>query len=212
MKAEVNKSNQYVIKGDIYERVTRVISATHSKEVDAWRKRVGEQEADRVSKETATWGELVHEITAWNDRGKWRKVEKMLKDNEALLPSLLVWKEWALNTIKKWILIEQVVFSKRLGIAGRIDRVGYVIGDRDPSIVDLKTGALWDTTGIQIWGAYRELYNEWKPKRMKAVMRGIAVQISRKEPGVLKVKDYTKDKYVVQWEETKRDYFNSIGR
>ena len=144
-----------------------------------------------------------------NDRGKWREAWKMIDSEPSLLPPFLAWREWVASTIrKKWLAIEEVVWSPALRVAGRVDRIGYIEGDTHPSVIDIKTGELWESVGIQVWGAYREL---WNCTKKKTVIKGLAVQLPRKEPGVLRVKNFTNDKYIEMWEEAKKDYFNILG-
>ena len=47
---------------------------------------------------------------------------------------------------------------------------------------------------------------------MRAVKRGIVVQISRKEENKIRVKDITKEEYIKRWEEAKLDWNNLMGR
>ena len=213
---------QYIINGHIYSRVSDVAKAGPNPFLEQWKKKMGEQEAARIAKEAADYGELVHNITMWNDLGKKGKVDAMLLKNEFLLPSLLAWRDWVERCIKKWICIEQIVWSERLRVAGRIDRVSIMVGDDDPSIQDVKTGGMWDTIGVQL-GGYSILYSEMLKRKMikfpkplskwrnAEVRRRLAVALPRKEPGKLTVKEYSEDRFLAEFE-SKAELFKSMNR
>jgi len=213
---------QYIINESIYSRVSDIAKAGPNVFLEQWKNKVGEQEAIRIATEAADYGELVHDITMWNDLGKKRKVDAMLLKDEFLLPSLLAWQDWVERCIKKWILIEQLVWSERLRAAGRIDRVSIMVGDDEPSIQDIKTGGMWDTIGVQL-GGYSILYSEMlkrgaikflsplsKWKKMEA-RRRLAVSLPRKEPGKLNVKEYSEDRFLVEFE-SKAELFKSMNQ
>lgn len=217
-----NDGEYYYKNGQRYDRVTKVIGATVGRfEIEQWRKRVGADKASMISEEASEWGNQVHLITAISDKkfkgslmnrlAREEHLDSLLKTNPNLLPSLLAWNDWVKEVVTKWIMVEQVVYSDRLMIAGTIDRVGYIKGDIHPSIIDIKTGGFWESAGIQVWGAYRELYNENRGRK-KEVRRGLVVQLPKDEPGVLRVKEVTKDKYIEGWENAKKDYWNVMGR
>ena len=217
-----NDQRQYIINGGIYSRVSDIAKAGPNPFLEQWKKRVGEQEAERIATDAAGYGELVHNITMWNDLEKKRKVDAMLLKHEFLLPSLLSWRDWVERCISKWILIEQIVWSERLRAAGRIDRVSLMVGDNEPSIQDIKTGGMWDTIGVQL-GGYHILYSEMinvgrikfpKPlsKWRKAhARRRLAVSMPRKTPGKLTVKEYSDDQFLSEFE-SKAELFKSMNR
>lgn len=98
-----------------------------------WRKRVGEQEANRISKFATGRGTGVHTL-----------LEKYLRgnelDSEQILPHLKEMFYSALDSLKNITHIhclEQRMFSRNLGIAGTVD--GIVDWNGVPSIMDFKT-------------------------------------------------------------------------
>jgi len=94
------------------------------------------------------------------------------------------------------------VWSNRYWCAGRIDRVGVVVGDRSPSIIDIKTGSLNDGLGIDLAG-YRYMWNERSRRKAK---RRLVVHMPREKPGELRVKEYTKEQDEASWIEMCNDY------
>ena len=198
---------QYIIGGKHYSRISDIAGAGDKSFLKKWREKVGEVEADRITKEAGDYGTMVHEITMWSDMKKPKKVEAILKKNEFLFPTLLSWDEWVRQYIKEWIAIEQIVWSNKLRCAGRIDRVGIMVGDKSPSIIDLKTGGMWDTIGVQLAG-YLVLYNE---KAKKKAHRRLAISLPRKEPGKLSVKEFTEEKFVEEFK-YKAELFRSMNQ
>ena len=112
--------------------VTTVLGAQKKEAIMAWRKRVGEEEANRVSRKATSRGTNVHTLC-----------ERYL-NNESLgmiMPDAL---EMFLSIKPKldkhvsniWYQ-EQALWSKQLGMAGRVDLISH--WDGVLSIVDFKT-------------------------------------------------------------------------
>jgi len=205
---EINNNGQYVIEGKNYDRATKVIHAILPHfELEEWRRRVGEEEADRISQQTAFEGELIHLITLYADFKMWKEIDKLLNSYSWLQPHMLAWMAWVEEMRVKWICREKVYHNRKDRIAGRIDGVGYIADNKYPTIVDIKSGSLHDSIGIQVWGAYRELYNMQVIKSVRAKY-ALVVQLPRSAPGELHTRDYTKERYIEKWEEIKRQYIS----
>ena len=117
--------------GHKFPSITTVLGVLSRASIAAWRARVGEEEANRVSHRASTRGTAVHDI-----------VEKYL-DNEEL-PEVLPHITASLSNLKpslsrigKIFAQESPLYSKHLGVAGRVDCVGEY--DGVPSIIDFKT-------------------------------------------------------------------------
>jgi hypothetical protein len=181
----------YTIDGRTYPRVSTILGVKPAPYLDAWRKKVGQAEADRIQEETAEWGNKVHLITALNDTRQYKKMDKMLYQNEDLLIPLLTWQEWEREFVKQWLAVELLVWSDKIGCAGKIDRIGILLGDTRPFLGDLKTKTtVGDETGVQTAG-YKKMYNERAQGRNK-VVRTLAVHLPRVNTGYLRVKEFTK--------------------
>lgn len=121
-------------EGNRYPSITTVLSLLSRDSIAAWRARVGEEEANRVSYRASTRGTAVHDI-----------VERYLNNEEIDTSS------YTLDVIQSWknlqpILDERVgtifsqecpLYSRYLGIAGRVDCIAEF--DGVPSIIDFKT-------------------------------------------------------------------------
>jgi genome maintenance exonuclease 1 len=118
-------------EGNKYPSITTVLGVLSKAGIAAWRARVGDEEANKISHRASTRGTAVHDI-----------VEKYL-DNEEL-PEVLPHITASLSNLKpslsrigRIFAQESPLYSKHLGVAGRVDCVGEY--DGVPSIIDFKT-------------------------------------------------------------------------
>jgi len=120
--------------GEILPSITTVLSVKNKSGLDAWRKRVGEEEANRVMNQAALRGTAVHQLAEdyVNNESDWKK---------GAMPANL----FTFNTIKPlldkrlnnvWIQ-EAPLYSERLSVAGRVDCIAE--WDGVLSIIDYKT-------------------------------------------------------------------------
>ena len=159
--AETKQSGRTYLtpEGNRYPSITTVLSILSRDSIAAWRARVGEEEANKVSYRASTRGTAVHDI-----------VEKYL-DNEVDLT------KYTFDVIQSWknlqpilderlsVIYEQEcpLYSKHLGVAGRVDCVG--VFDGVPSIIDFKTSRKlkkreWVTNYFQQEAAYAIMWEE----------------------------------------------------
>ena len=122
----------YRTPGGSFPSVTTVLSILNEEAIAAWRKRVGEEEANKISHKASSRGTSVHSI-----------IEDYLndKDTSEYLPHI----RQSLENVKP-ILDEKIgsiygievpLYSEYLGLAGRCDAVAQF--DGVPSILDWKT-------------------------------------------------------------------------
>tara|TARA_B100002019_G_scaffold59522_2_gene51032 strand:- start:5520 stop:6194 length:675 start_codon:yes stop_codon:yes gene_type:complete len=118
--------------GSRYPSITTVLSILSEEAIAAWRKRVGDDEANKIGRRASGRGTLVHSI-----------VERYLKneDTDEFLPHI----RQSLENLRP-ILDERIgtiyglevpLYSVYLGLAGRVDCVAEF--DGVPSIIDFKT-------------------------------------------------------------------------
>jgi hypothetical protein len=177
----------YVVEGRLYERTTHVVGIL---DPELQRLKI---ERPAMLREAADFGTKVHEVTMYQDRGEYDTVDRLLNECIDVLPFLLAWNAWTQQYVKRWIHVEYPVWSDTYGCAGTIDRIAVMQGDPQPCILDIKTGSLHDNIGVQL-AAYRMFYNDEVRTKGRRVERIYAVNLPRREPGVLKkVKDYTTD-------------------
>ena len=113
--------------------ITSVISHRNRDKFTKWRKRVGEEEANKVTKKATSRGTDMHTL-----------VEHYLNNEE--LPTVqplsdLLFKQAKpdLQKINNIHAIEQSLFSKELGIAGTVDCIAEYDGEL--AVIDFKTSA-----------------------------------------------------------------------
>ena len=114
--------------------VTTVVGAKKKQVIMEWRKRVGEEEANRVSLHATTGGTALHKVC-----------ERYLDNEEDYFGNAMPHVRGMFNSIKH-ILDERIgvvymqevpLYSKHLRLAGRVDVIAEF--DGVPSIIDFKT-------------------------------------------------------------------------
>jgi len=124
-------------RGNEYPSITRVLSILNKDAIIAWRKRVGEEEANRISTKASKRGTKVHGL-----------IEKFIANEEwnvdINLLDLQVMKDVtpAISaSLSEVFAIEKKMYSEHLGVAGTVDCVG--IWNNKRSIIDWKTSRKW---------------------------------------------------------------------
>lgn len=129
------KGRQYVdTEGNSYPSITTVLKILSIKQIMEWRQRVGEEEANKISAQASRRGTKIHSI-----------IEKYIQNDNEYLKDELPHNIQTFQDIKpiidesltKVYLQEAPLYSKHLGVAGRVDLVGQWNGI--DSIVDWKT-------------------------------------------------------------------------
>jgi len=129
------KGRQYVDPdGNKYPSITTVLSILSEDSIRAWRARVGEEEANRISRQASSRGTTVHNIIekyVANDpdfiKGEMPNNVQTFKDVQQVID----------EGVTKVYQQEAPLYSKHLGVAGRVDCVGQWKGI--DSIIDWKT-------------------------------------------------------------------------
>lgn len=120
--------------GNKLPSITTVLSILSEDAIRAWRQRVGEEEANRISHRASTRGTAVHSI-----------IEKYIDNEEDYKDGFDFHVIDSFNTVKP-ILDERIgkvyaqecaLYSEHLGVAGRVDCVAEF--DGVTSIIDFKT-------------------------------------------------------------------------
>jgi hypothetical protein len=140
--------------------ITTVLSILSRDSIAKWRKRVGEEEANRISYRASTRGTAVHEIIE-----KYVNNEPNFKDGYTpdIIQSFLDLKPILDERLTEVYAQEAPLYSTHLGVAGRVDCVG--IFDGKLSIIDYKTSrkpkqAKWITNYFMQESAYAIMWEE----------------------------------------------------
>ena len=145
--------------------VTTVLGAQKKDAIMAWRKRVGEEEANRVSRKATSRGTGVHTLCEY-----YLNNETNLSQKEGVRPDafeMFVSLKPLLNRINNIHYQEQALWSIQLGMAGRVDCIGEFDGEL--SVIDFKTSKkikteahiedyFWQTSAYALM--YEELIGE----------------------------------------------------
>lgn len=134
LREEVEGTRYYVTnEGKRYPSVTTVLADYGKESIMAWRKRVGEKEANRVSRQATTRGTSVHKI-----------VENYLNNQplvwDDVLPtakSVFLAMQKTLDKINNIHCLETFLFSHELELAGQVDCIAEYDGKL--SVIDFKT-------------------------------------------------------------------------
>jgi ATP-dependent exoDNAse (exonuclease V) beta subunit len=111
--------------------VTTVLGAMKKDAIMAWRKRVGEAEANRISKKATGRGTNVHSLCEKYLNNE--SLGEMMPDAQEMFLSL----KPLLNRINNIHYQEQALWSTQLEMAGRVDCIGEFDGQL--SVIDFKT-------------------------------------------------------------------------
>ena len=111
--------------------VTTVLGVQKKDAIMAWRKRVGEAEANRISKAATGRGTNVHTLCERYLNNE--SLGNIMPDAKEMFKSI----KPLLNRINNIHYQEQALWSKQLGMAGRVDCIGEFDGVL--SVIDFKT-------------------------------------------------------------------------
>lgn len=185
--------------GNTYPSITTVLSSYNKKALFEWRQRVGEEEANRVSRKASNRGTKLHntvEKYLLNEMSP-LQMHTMMPDTKELFLKLKPLLDIHVNNIYG---IEQPLFSDKLRLAGRCDCIGE--WDGKISIIDWKT-ANYNKEKSQIANyfmqgtAYAEMFGERTGIIIDQIVIAIAIEneqpqifIENKNNYILPLKDY----------------------
>lgn len=167
-------SRYYRINGKLYPSVTTALTVVRRPYLELWRGDLGNELADAIRDEAGELGRAVHKGCEMTDKG-----EDFTPPSADVERILLAYQEWAQATVKEWLKVEQVVSCHHYRYAGRLDRVAVLKGDRQPTVIDIKTsGYISKDMGLQL-AAYQHCLEDVgiKPKRR------IVLHLDKRQPG-----------------------------
>jgi genome maintenance exonuclease 1 len=162
--------------------ITTVLSLLSRDGIAAWRKKVGEEEANRISHRASTRGTKVHEIIE-----KYVDNDPNYRDGYTpdIIASFQDVKPILDNNIGDVFAQEAPLYSNHLGVAGRVDCVAMYNGK--PSIIDYKTSrkpkqVKWITNYFMQEAAYAIMWEE--RTGMPIVQLVTIISVDNSEPQV----------------------------
>jgi hypothetical protein len=136
----VNGKRHYTIDGVAYPSITTVLSYDPEKirALARWRARVGQDEADKVSRHSTTRGTALHKLCENYLTHNQTDIKNYLeKENFFKVKSLLE------RGVGPMYCMEKPLYSRELGVAGRCDLITEFKTDLDsryyPTVIDFKT-------------------------------------------------------------------------
>lgn len=181
--AETTESGRKYLtpSGKKYPSITTVLSSYGKKALFEWRKRVGEEEANRVAAKASRRGTKLHSICESYLLNELldMKMSTLMPDTKEMFLSI---KPFMDENITEVYGIEQALYSDRLQIAGRCDCIATWNGEI--SIVDWKTASREkEEESIQNYfmqaSAYAEMFEERTSLPIKQIVVAIAVEGSQ---------------------------------
>lgn len=157
--------------GNKYPSVTTVLSAHNKDAIIAWRKRVGNEEANRISVAATRRGTKIHSIIESYLKNEDRPIENNLDLNRFI--SL----EPYLENIDNIHVQERALYSDHLRLAGTVDCIAEYDGRL--SVIDFKTASKakkkeWIHSYFMQCAAYAIMYEE----RTKRPITNLVIMIS----------------------------------
>jgi len=158
-----------------FPSITTVLSSLSKAGIQAWRKRVGEEEANRISTQASRRGTRTHSIIEDYLKNQQDYLSGHMPDSIELFQSV----QSILNThIGKIYGLEVSLWSKFLGVAGRCDCIAEY--DDEISIIDWKTSSKpkkeeWIESYKLQGTAYAKMYEERTGTKVTQVVIVIAV-------------------------------------
>jgi genome maintenance exonuclease 1 len=206
----INGKRYYVIGKNKYPSVTTVLgSMTDSSGIDEWRKRVGEEEANRISKFSANRGTVMHQMiefylgsTLKGNRERLIEAQEKiiefvkaegLSEEELEVGRRLFYSFYnngLFNRIKRVISIEETLYSHQMGgYAGRVDNI-YENEFSHLLILDFKTSRKqkkkeWIENYFMQIAAYFLAY--WEMHKVKPNGGEIWIAVENDDPQVFEV-------------------------
>ncbi len=119
--------------GEAYPSVTTVLSSYGKKELMEWRAKVGEEKANKISKQATTRGTSVHSVIEKYLDNEDVSREEMMPNVKSIFHKMKV----ELDKLQNIHCLEDRLFSHSLRLAGQVDCIAEYNGVL--SVVDFKT-------------------------------------------------------------------------
>jgi len=171
-----NGSRYYEVESDVLlPSMTSVLSILSRDSIDKWKKKVGEQKAEAVSRKARFRGNEVHTICENFLNNEINYINGEMPDSIELFNVL---KQPLMRSLNKIYHIEASLYSKELGVAGRADLIGE--WENIPVILDFKTSGRpkkeeWISNYYMQSAGYAMMYEEMTGIKIEHMLILIAV-------------------------------------
>lgn len=120
--------------GSRYPSITTIMSWTKKDIIKKWRQNVGEQEANKITKQATTRGTKIHDIAEKYLSNDHNYIQE---SNYATSIEFEPIKEILDKSVDNIFCLEKALYSNFLGVAGRTDCIAHYNGK--PAVIDFKT-------------------------------------------------------------------------
>ena len=204
----INSKRFYVTPGgNKYPSVTTITSQYNKQSIMEWRKRVGEEEANRISSKAAGRGTRVHTMCENYLNNQEDYLQKQMPDAIVMFKTLQPLLNEYVNNIHA---LEVPLYSDYLRTAGRVDCIAEF--DGAISVIDFKTSSKpkedkWIQNYYMQCSAYAVMFEERTGIPVSRIVVMIAVDGDKSQVFVKKRNDYVSEfiKYRDIYEELTND-------
>lgn len=195
--------------GEKYPSVTSVTGLMSRDGIKQWRKRVGEETANKISTQAARHGTSAHQL--FEDYIKNDNFEEKFKSAMPTTQQAFISLEEELNKIGTVHALEAPLYSHELQLAGRVDCIAEYFDDKI-SIIDFKTSRKpkerkWIQNYFIQETAYAKMFEELTGKEVHSLITMIAVSDGSSQLFI----EQPSDRYVDQLQELRSQYRTEYG-
>ena len=135
LKTENHEGKRFYVtpEGNKFVSITSLLGNLSKQSIIEWRRRVGETEANKISRQASSRGTRVHNICESYVKNQDGILDNALPDAIEMFNSI----QPLLDRIDNVHVIEGALYSNELGVAGRTDLIGEF--DEKLSVIDYKT-------------------------------------------------------------------------
>ena len=212
----VNRKRFYLTpEGGVFPSITTVLSVRKREGLSEWRKRVGEDVANYISRTAANRGTKVHQMVE-----DFLNNQEIEKDNRQFLPFCLFQqlKPHLESSINNIYAQECGLWSDKYQVAGRVDCIAEYNGV--PSIIDFKTSKSernddWNLDYYIQASAYAEMFEERTGTPIEQIVILVVTEDGQVQEFIKKKHEYlpllveTIEQFVSEWENENEE--NSDG-
>ena len=169
------QGRRYFVEGNAYPSVTTVIGEMKKKSILEWRRKVGEEEANAISKRATTRGNKCHKLA--EDYLSNKPLDRY-KDDVLSLGMFHQIRPY-IDKINNIHALEESLYSHTLKLAGRVDCIAEY--DNELAIIDFKTSTKykreeWIQDYFSQETAYAIMFQELTGLKVKQLVTIIAVE------------------------------------
>jgi hypothetical protein len=124
-------------EGKAYPSVTTVLSMNSKDSIAKWRKRVGDEEANRISGVASSRGTRIHNLCEDYVNNEYQTGKKQFQANPADIASFTPLQRLLDDHVGKIYAVEAPLYSDLMRTAGRTDLIAE--WDGEPAVIDFKT-------------------------------------------------------------------------